>query len=296
MPAMCFPGDRQRRVCKITSIIVGEDIIVGLTQLRNRIYVVCDESNVIAVFASEPPFTRLQDIVVRGLQNPWGIAASVDIGCLYVPDPHSDSVWRTSVDDGAVVEWLTGLFAVSVSVTSDDRVIVLVWTGMPSTGRCIAGYGEVHVYRADAVTETVTRLSPDITSPYSVVMTSKETFIVSHGGWFDDMHRVCEVDKTGRVLLKTFGSSRGNNVDQVNEPMSVSLDDEERVIVADFRNRRVLMLSRELTSPRVIASWQPLSQEDDFNRPHNLYYDSLTGNLLVGFENGRVDVFKLVSA
>ena len=103
------------------------------------------------------------------------------------------------------------------------------------------------------------------------------------------MHRVCEVHKTGRVL-KAFGSSPGNYVFQLNIPSSVSLDDEERVTVADNVNGRVLMLSRELTSPRVIASWRPQSQED-YPLPYRLHYDSLTGNLLVGFFNGRVDVF-----
>jgi len=155
MSGMCISGDGQRRVCKIASINVGEDIIKGLTQLRNRIYVVCDESNVIAVFTSEPPFTRLQDIVDDGLQSPWDIAASVDIDCLYVPDPRSRSVWRISVDDGAVVEWLTGLEAWNVSVTSDDRVVVLVGTDMQETEHGFNWHGEVHVYRADAVMESV---------------------------------------------------------------------------------------------------------------------------------------------
>jgi len=285
-----FSGDRQWRVCKIASINVGKGDIAGVIRLRTKMYVVCYDSNVIAVFTSEQPFRRLQDIVVDGLLCPCGVAASADIGCLYVPDPVIASVWRISDDDGAVVEWLTGLRAVNVTVTSDNRVVVLVWTGMPSTGRCTAAYGEVHVYQADAVMESVITLSPDITSPWCVVMTSKETFSVSQGPRSDDMHRVCEVDKTGRVL-KAFGSSRGNDVDQLNEPLSVSLDDEERVIVADSGNRRVLMLSRELTSPRVIASWQPQSQGKPAY-PTRLHYDSLTGNLLVRFAGGRVDVFK----
>jgi len=293
MPGMCLSGDGQRRVCKIASIDVGEDVIKGVTRLRNRIYVVCDESNVIAVFTSEPPFTRLQDIVVDGLQSRWDIAASVDIGCLYVPDPCSRSVWRISVDYGAVVEWLTGLVAWNVTVTYDDRVVVLVCTDTQETEHDFVWHGEVRVYRADAMVESVVKLSPDITNPWSVVMTSKETFIVSHHGWWlDKMHRVCEVDKTGRVL-KAFGSFRGNSVDQLDWPVSVSLDDEERVIVADSDNSRVLMLSRELTSPRVIASWQPQSQEDDPDCPCYLHYDSLTGNLLVGLDDGRVDVFNL---
>jgi len=97
MPGMCISGDRQRRVCEIASIDVGEGVISGVSRLRNRIYVVCMKSNVIAVFTLEPPFTRLQDIVVDGLLGFSAIAASVDIGCLYVLDPVIASVWRISV-------------------------------------------------------------------------------------------------------------------------------------------------------------------------------------------------------
>jgi len=291
---VCCAGERPSRVHKVTRLRVSENetIITGVTSLGDRIYVVCKLSNVIAVFTSHQPFRRLQDIVVHGLRFPSDIAVSVNIDCLYVPDLLSRSVWRINVDSGAVAQWLTGLIAFSVLLTPDDRVVLLVVVDIQRVGGRIPTWaGEVHVYRADAVMEAVVKLSPDITSPRSVIMTTRKTFIVSHGRGPHEMHRVCEVDMTGRVL-KSFGSTPGNDVGQLDIPWHVSLDDEERVIVADTFNDRVLLMNKQLTSPRVLATWRPQSR-DDARGPQRLHYDSHTGRLLVGLYTGHVDVYKL---
>ena len=291
---VCCAGERPSRVQKVVRLRVNENetVIKGVTVLGDRIYVVCYESNVIAVFTSHQPFRRLQDIVVHGLLDPFDIAASVNIGCLYVPDTDSLSVWRINVDSGAVARWLTGLGALSVSVTPEDRVVLLVVVGIQLVGGRIPTWAaKVHVYSADAVMETVVKLSPDITLPHSVIMTTRKTFIVSHGVELDEMHRVCEVDMTGRVL-KSFGSTPGHGVGQLDTPLRVSLDDEERVIVANRDNHRVLLLNKQLTSPRVLVTWPPKSR-DDARGPGRLHYDSHTGRLLVGLRSGHVDVYKL---
>jgi len=291
---VCCAGERPRRVHKVTRLRVcgNETFITGVTSLGDRIYVVCERSNVIAVFTSHQPFRRLEDIVVHGLLRPSDIAPSVNNGCLYVPDPRSRRVWRINVDSGAIVQWLTGLGAVAVSVTPDDRVVLLVVVDIQDDDeRIMTWSGEVHVYSADAVMETVVKLSPDITRPLSAIMTTRKTFIVSHGVELDEMHRVCEVDMTGRVL-KSFGSTPGNDFGQLSTPWHVSLDDEERVVVADYDNDRVLLLDKQLTSPRVLVTWHPQS-DDDVRHPLRLHYDSHTGRLLVGLYTGHADIYKL---
>jgi len=286
-----FTGEgRPSHVHRVARLRLSEvkTIITGVTLLVNRIYVVCFMSNVIRVFTSHQPLRRLQDIVVDGLGWPYDIAACVNAGCLYVTDPGSRSVWRISVDSGAVVQWLTGLEAWTVSVTSEDRVVLLVPVDVPLHEDEVACRDEVHVYSPEAMREAVINLSPDI-NPQSVVMTTRKTLIVSHGWDEDEMHRVCEVDMTGRVL-KSFGSTRGSGNGQLYSPAGVSLDDEERVIVADTGKNRVLLLNKQLTSARVLMTWQ---SDDDASEPWSLHYDSHTGSLLVGLSSGHVDIYKL---
>jgi len=180
----------------------------------------------------------------------------------------------------------------TVSVTSEGRIILLVLIDYQRDDDGRATWrGEVHVCSPEAVTEAIVTLSPDITSPWSVVMTTRKTFVVSHGSEEHEMHRVCEVDMTGRVL-KSFGSTRGAGVGQLSVPVCVSLDDKERVIVADADNDRVLLLNKQLTSPRVLATWRPQS-DDNTRGPVSLHYDSHTGSLLVGLRRGHIDIYKL---
>jgi len=152
-------------------------------------------------------------------------------------------------------------------------------------------FGEIQIYSQGAVKKTVIKLSPDITTPRCVVMTTRKTFIVSYGREWHEMNRVCEVDMTGRVV-KAFGSTPGDGVGQLNQPSSVSLDDDERIIVADSVNHRVLLLNKQLMLQRVLVTWHPQSLSD-VGAPCRLHYDSHSGRLLVGLWNGHVDIYQL---
>ena len=265
-----------------------------MTSLGYRIYVVCEKSDEIAVFTSQQPFSRLADIVVNGLKYPFDIAASVNVGCLYVPDPLSLAVWRVSVDNGAADEWLTGLYSWSVSVTSEVKVVLLVVIDRQGSvaGGNVMWLGEVHVYSRDAVIETFIKLPPDIRCPLSVVMMTRKTFIVSCGVPWQPVSRVCEVDINGREL-KAFGGSSGPGIGQLDVPSCVSVDNEERIIVADSYNNRVLMLNKQFTSPRVLVACHPQSVSDEADTPGRLHYDSHTDSLLVGLRSGHIDVYEL---
>ena len=151
--------------------------------------------------------------------------------------------------------------------------------------------GEIKIYSRGAVKETVIKLSRDITAPHCVGMTTRKTFIVSYGFEWHEMNRVCEVDMTGR-MLKAFGSTPGEGVGQLNKPYSVSLDDDERIIVADGLNQRVLLLSKQLMLQRVLVTWHPQSP-GDARCPFRLHYDSHSGRLLVGLYNGHIDIYQL---
>jgi len=151
--------------------------------------------------------------------------------------------------------------------------------------------GEIQIYSRGAVKETVIKLSRDIIAPHCVVMTTRKTFIVSYGCPWHEMNRVCEVNMTGR-MLKAFGSTPGYGVGQLNMPGGVSLDDDERIIVADMANQRVLLLNKQLMLQRVLVTWHPQSLSDVYG-PSRLHYDSHSGRLLVGLFTGHVDIYQL---
>ena len=264
----------------------------GVTTLNNKIYAVYRELPLIVVYMSQQPYTRLPNISVNGLKSPFGIAAGSS--CLYLSDPGSRAIWRVKAADSKVDQWLTGVWAASVSVTSEEKLVLLVVVDKQGSWeeRNWTWYCEIQIYSRGAVKETVVKLSRDITSPQCVVMTTRKTFIVSYGWEWHEMNRVCEVDMTGR-MLKAFGSAPGEDVGQLNEPCYVSLDDEERVIVADMFNHRVLLLNKQLMLQRVLVTWHPRPDSHDAGGPVSLHYDSHSGRLLVGLFSGHVDIYQL---
>jgi len=265
--------------------------VYGVTILNNKIFVVYEKLPFIVVYMSQEPYTRLRNISINGLKNPLDIAAGSR--CLYVSDAGSRAVWRVKTADSKVDQWLSEVAALTVSVTSEEKLVLLVM--VDAQGRAgesnMTWRGEIHVYSAGAVKETVIKLSRDITAPLSVVMTTRKTFIVSYGLPWHAMNRVCEVDMNGR-MLKAFGSEPGALVGQLNMPYHVSLDDEERIIVADFFNNRVLLLNRELMLQRVLVKWRPQSP-GDATGPYRLHYDRHSGRLLVGLAYGHLDIYQL---
>jgi len=265
---------------------------MGVRTLNDKIFVIYRDLPFIVVYMSQQPYTQLPNISINGLQDPQDIAAGSS--CLYVSDPGSRAIWRVKAADSKVDQWLSGLRSASVSVTSEEKLVLMVPVDeQGSYEERNANYrGEIQIYSAGSVKETVIKLSPDITAPLCVVMTTRKTFIVSYGLDYHKINRVCEVDMTGR-MLKAFGSSPGEGVGQLKEPHQVSLDDEERIIVADSLNNRVLLLTKQLMLQRVLVTWHPRPQSDDARYPARLHYDRTNGQLLVGLDKGHLDIYQL---
>jgi len=265
--------------------------VAGVTTLNNKIFVVFREVPFIVVYMSQQPYTRLPNISINGLKCPTDIAAGSR--CLYVSDVGSHAIWRVKAADSKVDQWLSGVVAVSVSVTSEEKLVLLVVFGKQGSEeeRNLTWRGEIQIYSQGAVKETVIKLSRDITAPLCVVMTTRKTFIVSYGMIWHVMNRVCEVDMTGR-MLKAFGSTPGDGVGQLKMPASGSLDDDERIIVADTLNDRLLLLDKQLMLQRVLVTWHPQSPSDA-GEPHRLHYDSHSGRLLVGLSSRHLDIYQL---
>ena len=264
----------------------------GVATLNDKIFVIYRELPFIVVYMSQEPYTRLPNISVNGMTYPNDIVAGNS--CLYLSDPGSVAIWRVKATDSKVDQWLSRVKAVSVSVTSEGKLVLLVGVDRQGSGEehNFTYCGEIHIYTAGCVKESVVRLSHDVRVPLSVIMTQRKTFVISYGFRWHGMNRVCEVDMTGR-MLKAFGSSPGEGVGQLNVPGGLSLDDEERVIVTDTFNNRVLLLSKQLMLQRALVTWHPQSHSEDACGPFRLHYNSHSGRLLVGLINGHLDIYQL---
>jgi len=123
-------------------------------------------------------------------------------------------------------------------------------------------------------------LDSSIDGPMHCFELSTGDFVVSHYGRGE--HRVCVVNTCGHIM-QSYGRSYGLGVGQLRYPSQLCIDVHDNVLVADFGNCRVQLLSPTLThlGDLVTPGYQ-------LNQPV-LHFDDLNHRLYIGEENvGRI--------
>jgi len=115
---------------------------------------------------------------------------------------------------------------------------------------------------------------PDYMSLHHAVESPTGTFVVSHKNKQLDQHQISEVNTDGE-LLRQFSGSR---LPSLGLPRHVAVDSRGNIFVADFRNRRILLLDAQLKLRRCVVDEDQLSS----GQPRRLSYVEPTGQLLVG--------------
>ena len=67
---------------------------MGVAVLNNELYVAWEKSNIIQVFDSRPPFSRQEDIKVKGLKDEIDITVCSKSSRLYIADNEHYAIWR----------------------------------------------------------------------------------------------------------------------------------------------------------------------------------------------------------
>jgi len=112
---------------------------------------------------------------------------------------------------------------------------------------------------------------PDYMNPEHAVESPTGTFVVAHDNTQLDQLQVSEVNTEGQVLRQFSGS--------LDWSIHIAIDSQGHILVADWRNSRILLLDDQLALRRVIVDEHQLRNQ----RPWRLCYVEQSGQLLVGF-------------
>jgi len=251
------------------SVLCVVGAVVGVTQLHDVVYIVCRESSTIRRFDART-HRRLTDIKVKDLRQPTDIVACERTSHVYVAD--YECIWRVS-SDGEDIHWLDTFRPESLSVTS-TRLLV--------TSR------DTHqLIQFDEVGDELRRVQlPDDMEPWHAVESPTGTFIVSRYNYELDQHDVSEVSTGGEVLRQFSGS----HLLSLGLTPHVAVDSHGNILVADFSNRRILLLDAHLTLLRVVIDKHQLNDKS----PRRLCYIEQSGQLLVALSDGGVAVFDVL--
>jgi len=122
---------------------------------------------------------------------------------------------------------------------------------------------------------------PDYMKQLHAVESPTATFIVAHNNTQLRQYQISEVSTEGQVLRQFSGS--------LSWPQHIAVDRRGNIFVADWANRRILLLDAQLALRRVIIDARQLNDR----RPERLCYLEQSGQLLVALRDA-VAVFDVL--
>jgi len=122
------------------------------------------------------------------------------------------------------------------------------------------------------------------------VAVDDRVWVVSHGASSTSAsHRLCLIDGQRKQMTHSHGAAPGADLDQLNQPRSLTVDSFGHVWVADCCNNRIKLLGVDLDNPAEL-----LNADDKLSYPTCLCLNENDGLLYIGQRSGKILVFKVL--
>lgn len=255
-----------------------------LTEFNGKLYIGV-KSSAVRVYVCRPPFSRLDDIKVHGLNDPSDIVACKDKSQLYIADYSREcTIWRVNLPTKNQVEKfiIIQLWPWSLSINS-SRLLITPYDG-----------DALFLYSDDGSQLNRIKL-PSYMRAYHAVETKHNTYIVSHSNRFvgdtqPDHNSVSELDVNERVVRTFSGQFVDAISTQFNRAYYLALDGNSHVIVADRFNERIVVLDSDLRLKQVLI---PALD----GKPYRLCLCKETGLLFVCYwRSPGIDIYEIYSS
>jgi len=249
--------------------------VVGVTSLGEEIYLLrpkgVDQVEVYDVIS----YRLLRCLTVPNCLGYNDMTSCKHLLCLYISDPRVECIHKLDLH-GNAEQWPVSDKPAGLSVNANHNLIVTCLEV-----RKIKELGP----RGELLRDVI--LPDDVTSPRHAIQLTSGQFIVCHGVRNDRVNRVCKISSDGRHVVQSHGGQPGSDTGQYSVPARLAVDDNEFVFVADYRNRRVTLLSPTLEYVRQVVSrdqlkWLPDRLCLDVQR-RRLYVADYTAGCVVVF-------------
>lgn len=304
-PDKCVRDDYDVRIEPVKGItsISLQSKIMGMTILGRNLFVVCKNSpHDIFRFSlgeSDTSFEAAGKLNIPKMMWPRGLAASKKDNYLYITDwseMFGGQLWRyrDTGGDNVHVEYPVATLDVQpfgVSVSSEtDEVLVICATPV----NILIKRGWIYIYKSHDEEFSRTRIVelPDLEIPRHAILTPSSLLIVCHGWTGLQSHGVTSFDDRGDETVtrkcfygKKFGGGSGEN--DMNRPLSMTIDENGMILVVDYCNHRVQLLTEDFHLVRHLLT----KEEHSLEYPRHVCQDPLTGRLFVAQENGKIHIF-----
>ena len=260
----------------------GQQSVYGVTVLFDQVFAVRYGTPEVEVYDSNT-LNLTSRLPVDGLVNPADLTSCSKFRCLYISDWVGGVIRRVELG-GATTRWEVNDHPYGLSVTPDPDFHLIV--------TCVYTR-KLKKFTTNGTLVREILLQEDLAHPLHAIQFDGQ-FIVSHGWGSDPLHRVCIVNSTGHVT-PCYGGPPGSAAEQLNEPRHLAVDGEGNVLVADWINRRVLLLNKTLDYVGELDSKHNSGRSR--LKPSRLCLDVSRGRLFVADESQKdVLVFQVRDA
>jgi len=237
----------------------------GVTSLGDDVFVVRDYSQQKIEVYDAKTFTLQRHITVPRLGTSYGLVACPYNNCLYASE--YSSVHRVDLSgSNAVIQWSVAGSPAGLSVNSEHNLLVV-------SQRIFER--KLQIFTTQGTVLQNIELSY-IEGPRHAVQLPTGQFLVSHFGILQ-LHGISLVGVDGAVVC-SYGGQQGSKLTQMNEPKGLAVDREGRVLVADSKNNRLLVINKSLSSAHEMS----VSVDGGLKGPVSLWYDQSRRRLYIG--------------
>jgi len=243
-------------------------------QEQQNVYCACmscgQQSDTVECSSCRPMFgSQLRNMVACDTNN-----------CLYACDDCNYLIYKVDCqhDNYISSSWPINGNPQSLSVTTSHNLLVALRENVRKSDA-----NSLCEYSAAGVLIRQIQLQPaaGVMLPVHAVQLSQDRYAITH---HRPEHQFSVVDSRGQVV-HSYRSDAGN----LNEPHGITVDKRGRVLVADQKNNRILVIdSKDLSA-------YPLSLRDcELSGPYSLHYDAANNRLYIGEWTGRIICCKLL--
>ena len=262
----------------VTEKISTDGVVLGVTSVDDELFVLLYRHDDQVAVHSISDYQLLRHLNVPGYKPDCAndMTSCVRQKCLYMSDHDNRCIHRYDLVSSATSKWLVTGKSLGLSVTPSCNLLV--------TCREHNILVELSADSGQRVRKMA--LQSDIVDPEHSVQLATGQFVVCHGDGPSVLHRVCVVGDDGEVK-RSYGGQHGSDVGQLYSPCHLAVDkDSEFIIVADYWNKRVVLLRPTLEFVRYVI-------EGLSSQPWRLYFHQATRRLFVGRTDRAVTVIQL---
>ena len=265
--------------------------VTGVAWLENKIYVVCNGSNLVHVYPDQEPFDELKDdrIEIKKI-DPFDMAASGVSRSIFISDYGNQCIWIIQMPSKKISRWEIEGVPYGLSINSSDELIVVAYRDgrrYIDVYRCKDGgrIKEVHVVGVYGLYQWYP----------PVVQSSNGNFIIRHPSrGVDLVYLISEVSIDGTKIIRTFDPRSIESKESKNwSPLHLSIDEDDNIFVADSSNDRVVLLNPRLDEHQILVN----RDQHRIDEPTRLCYVREKQMLIVGHRgpSSSVSLFSVSS-